>query len=251
MVDEEEKFKPVPPAEAYLLPSSLLTAKPTATAPLHSRSDSFPSQDTHSCSRSPQTLQAHLPLPLTGQHTAFASASSVVALEQQVEQRFCHLEQQLNGQFHELLAGIRASQAPAAAAPPMLNLPHPTCLDLATPQPLAPAGESQPLSVSCSFAWVPVNIVVLVEHDQLKLEHLVKLRNPELCVSQESSRSTGLTLTDGQLSVVKDLADVCTSAFVKAIPSIAALAQVWLVYVAICARHTANLKLNAALLAHL
>ncbi|SPC62382.1 uncharacterized protein UHOD_11529 [Ustilago sp. UG-2017b] len=58
-------------------------------------------------------------------------------------------------------------------------------------------------------------------------------------------------LTNGQLSVVDDSSDSRTSAFVKAIPSIATLAQVWLVYVAIRARHTANLELNAALLAHL
>ncbi|KAJ1026683.1 hypothetical protein NDA13_004056 [Ustilago tritici] len=196
-------------------------------------------------------LQAHLPLLSTGHPTAFASASLVVALEQQVEQRFRHLEQQLNGQFGKLLASICASQAPAAATPPTLNLPHPMGRDLAGPQPLAPAGELQPLSVLCSFAWVPVDIVALVEHDQLKPEHLVNLHNPELRFSWESSRSTGLTLTDGQLSVVEDSANRRTFTFVKAIPSIAALAQVWLIYVAICARHMANLELNAALLAHL
>ncbi|KAJ1019670.1 hypothetical protein NDA13_005897, partial [Ustilago tritici] len=141
-----------------------------------------------------------------------------------VEQRFRHLEQQLNGQFGKLLASICASQAPAAATPPTLNLPHPMGRDLAAPNP-----------------WPQL----------LKPEHLVNLHNPELRFSWESSRSTGLTLTDGQLSVVEDSANRRTFTFVKAIPSIAALAQVWLIYVAICARHMANLELNAALLAHL
>ncbi|KAJ1022693.1 hypothetical protein NDA18_005031 [Ustilago nuda] len=231
------------------------------SAPGRQRSDSFPSQDIRSRSRSPQTSQVTLLPPSTGLPPAIVSASSVAALELQVEQRFCQLEQRLNGQFSELLASIHASQAPTVAAQPAPHPPpgsvrpqppsHLTGFDPAASQTIAPAGESPPLSVSRSFAWVPVEVVLLVERDQLKPEHLVKLRNPESRVSREASRSTGLTLTDGQLSVVDDSSESRTSAFVKAIPSIAALAQVWLVYVAIRARHTANLELNAALLAHL
>ncbi|SOV04536.1 uncharacterized protein UDID_17119 [Ustilago sp. UG-2017a] len=141
--------------------------------------------------------------------------------------------------FSKLLASIRAPQAPAVAAPPALNLssdfppprphPHPMGFDLAALQPVAPAGESQPLSMSQSFPWVPVEVVLLVEHDQLKPEHLVKLCNPESRNSREASRSTGLTLPNRQLSVVNDSSNSQTSTFVKAIPSIAALAQVWLV----------------------
>ncbi|SOV04875.1 uncharacterized protein UDID_17222 [Ustilago sp. UG-2017a] len=247
----------------YFLPrcTSPLCPAHRAPAPPCSRSDSSSSQDICSRSRSPPISQAPLPSSPTGQPPALASVSSVVPLEQQVEQQFCHLEQRLNGQFSKLLASIRASQAPAVAAPPALNLssdfppprphPHPAGFDLAALQPVAPAGESQPLSVSRSFPWVPVEVVLLVKCDQLKPEHLVKLCNPESHVSQEASRSTGLTLTDRQLSIVNDSSDSRTSAFVKAILSIATLAQVWLVYVAICACHTANLELNTALLAHL
>ena len=83
--------------------------------------------------------------------------------------------------------------------------------------------------MSQSFPWVPVEVVLLVEHDQLKPEHLVKLCNPESLNSLEASRSTGLTLPNRQLSVVNDSSNSQTSTFVKAIPSIAALAQVWLV----------------------
>ncbi|KAJ1033410.1 hypothetical protein NDA13_001401 [Ustilago tritici] len=239
----------------------MLTISPAAPTPSRSRSISFPSQVTCSLSRSPLTSQAQLPPPSTEQPPALASTSLVVALEQQVEQRFCHLEQQLSGQFSELLACIRAPQAPAAAAPPVLNLPsglppprphlHPAGFDLASLQPLAPAGESQSLSVSCSFAWVLVDVITLIERDQLKPEHMVKLRNPESRISREASRSTGLMLTNWQLSIVEDSSDAQTSAFVKAILSIAALAQVWLVYVAIHTCHMANLELNSALLAHL
>ncbi|KAJ1027010.1 hypothetical protein NDA18_003031 [Ustilago nuda] len=195
------------------------------SAPGRPRSDSFPSQDIRSCSRSPQKSQAPLPSPSTGLPPALASAASVVALELQVEQRFHHLEQRLNSQFSELLASIRASQAPTVAAQ-LASQPSPVS---APPQP-----PSHPNLLPTSWP-----------------EHLVKLRNPGSRVSREASRSTGLTLAGGQLSVVDDSSEARTFAFVKAIPSIAALAQVWLVYVAIRARHTANLELNAALLAHL
>ncbi|KAJ1577594.1 hypothetical protein NDA11_005551 [Ustilago hordei] len=115
----------------------------------------------------------------------------------------------------ELLASICTSQVPTVAAQlaphpsPVFAPPQPPShlmgFDLAVSQPIAPAGESPPLSMSCSFAWVLVEVVLLIERDQLKLEHLVKLHNPESHVSCEASCSTGLTLTDRQLSMVNNV----------------------------------------------
>lgn len=112
-------------------------------------------------------------------------------------------------------------------------------------------GELPFLSVSCCFPWVPTNIVALVECDQLHPEQLVKLHNPESRVSQESVQSTSINIEGGQFKIYKESVDLHTSMFVKAIPSIAALAQVWLVYVAICAHYNNSWALNNALLSHL
>ncbi|SPO28029.1 uncharacterized protein UTRI_05172 [Ustilago trichophora] len=195
---------------------------------------------------------------------AVASASSVAALEQRVEQRLDHLGSQVS----ELLNAFRASRvsppsppAPASwpalptplQAPPYLSQAHSTAAAPALPSAVQPdtAGELPFLSISRCFAWIPADIVALVERDQLRPEQLVKLRNPESRVSQEPVRSTNLNVEDGQLRVCEESADSRTSTFVKAIPSIAALAQVWLVYVAIRARHTNSWDLNDALLSHL
>ncbi|KAJ1597869.1 hypothetical protein NDA14_005734 [Ustilago hordei] len=121
----------------------------------------------------------------------------------------------LHWNYSELLASICTSQVPTVAAQlaphpsPVFAPPQPPShlmgFDLAVSQPIAPAGESPPLSMSCSFAWVLVEVVLLIERDQLKLEHLVKLHNPESHVSCEASCSTGLTLTDRQLSMVNNV----------------------------------------------
>ncbi|SAM63366.1 uncharacterized protein UBRO_20419 [Ustilago bromivora] len=182
----------------------LLSSTRTRSPPLvGSRSRSPPSST--STLTSPRSTTAGNPGP-----TSFASASSVITLEQRVEQHFGRLEQHLDTQFRALLTTIRSSQAPPqqpaltrlAPGPPPLPLgppPHPH---------LAPTDSN----------------------------------NPPLCC---------LTLANGQLTVVEESADSRTSAFVKAIPSIAALTQVWVVYVAIRSRFTGNIELNEALLAHL
>lgn len=205
-----------------------------------------------------------------------ASAASVVALET----RLSSLEQSLNGKITELLDAFRASQ-PLVAPPP---LPSASLLSSQTPQavpappplqalpppprPQAPAtaesattsagqnpvaaGEFAPLSITRCFAWVPLDVVNQVERDQLKPEQLVKLRNPESRVSKEPAQEQGFTLgAGGTLSVTQETADTRTSSFIKAIPNIAALAQVWLIYTAIRVRHTGNIALNEALLAYL
>lgn len=185
---------------------------------------------------------------------AFASAVSVSALEE----RFDRLEHRLDSQLGELLNAVRAVQAPSPAratqpapqAPPQAPPAVASAPPAAGSQPVT-AGESPPLSLTRCFAWVPADIVSLVERDQLKPEHLVKLRNPESRVSKEPARPSGFTLEAGQLTLVEETADSRTSAFVKAIPNVAALSQVWLVYTAIRVRHTGSVDLNDALLAHL
>lgn len=204
-----------------------------------------------------------------------ASAASVVALET----RLSSLEQSLNGKIGELLAAFRASQSLAAQPLPSASLPPsqapqasqalPSLQALPPPPrpqpppavepvltsagpPSITAGESALLSITRCFAWVPLEVVAQVERDQLKPEHLVKLRNPESRVSKEPTQEQGFTLgAGGTLSVVQENADSRTSSLIKAIPNIAALAQVWLVYTAIRVRHTGSITLNEALLAYL
>ncbi|SPO29367.1 uncharacterized protein UTRI_10206 [Ustilago trichophora] len=197
----------------------------------------------------------------------FASAASVRALET----RFGRLEHSLDSQLTQLFDAIRALQPPTDPAPALL--PSQPALQVSLPLPALPptprvqpvtstaltsvgnqnttAGELPLLSVSRCFPWVPADVVALVERDQLRPEQLVKLRNPESRVSQAAVQSTSLNIEGGQLRISEESAESRTSAFVKAIPSIAALAQVWLVYVAIRARHTNNWELNDALLSHL
>ncbi|SNX87251.1 uncharacterized protein MEPE_05961 [Melanopsichium pennsylvanicum] len=190
------------------------------------------------------------PTPAVRDRSDVASAASVVALET----RLSSLEQSLDGKISELLNAFRASQ-PLAAQPPFPSALLPTsqapqasqALPLLQalpppPRPRAPpavepvllpagqssitAGESAPLSITRCFAWVPLEVVHQVERDQLKPEHLVKLRNPELRVSKEPTQEQGFTLgAGGTLSVVQENADSRTSSFIKAIPNIAALAQ--------------------------
>ena len=114
------------------------------------------------------------------------------------------------------------------------------------------SGQLPSLPLACCFAWVPLDVVQQVECNQLKPEHLVKLHNPESRVSKEPSQPTHLAVGPGGVLVgAEESSDTCTSAFVKAIPTIAALAQIWLVYIAIRVRGTGNLALNEALLAYL
>ncbi|CDU22585.1 uncharacterized protein SPSC_01215 [Sporisorium scitamineum] len=126
-----------------------------------------------------QTLTSYQP-----SSSAFASAASVTALEQ----RLGNLERQLDSRFSELLDTLQAPHTSHLAQPVQQALqPQPQALPFAQPaaasaNPSAgqPAfGESPPLSVTCCFAWVPPDIVSLVKRDQLKPEHLVKLRDPE------------------------------------------------------------------------
>ncbi|SPO22773.1 uncharacterized protein UTRI_01451 [Ustilago trichophora] len=199
----------------------------------------------------------------------YASASSVAALEE----RFGRLEQRLDSQLGELLHTIQASQQAASpASPPPAPSPvppsslqtllpppprpqAPPAVALALPsagQPSGTTGELPPLSLSRCFAWVPQEVVALVERDQLKPEQLVKLRNPESRVSKEPPQATPVTIGDGgALTYTQESAETRVSTFVKAIPNIAALAHIWLVYIAIRVRHTGSLALNEALLAYL
>lgn len=160
----------------------------------------------------------------------------------------------LQRQIGEILATLRA-QAPPPAPPrpafPAAALAQPSAGNTVSSSPaLGLPGESS-FSVTRCFPWVSPDVATLVQRDQLKPEHLVKLRNLYSKVSKEPSRSFGLTLEAGQLTLLPDSADTGTSFFVKAIPNIAALTQVWLVYTAIRVESTRDFTLNSALLSHL
>ncbi|SYW81443.1 uncharacterized protein UBRO2_04313 [Ustilago bromivora] len=102
------------------------------------------------------------------------------------------------------------------------------------------------------FAWVPLDIIQQDERNQLKPEHLVKLHNPKLRVSKEPSQLTHLVVGPGGALVGAEVSsDTRTSTFIKTIPNIAALTQIWLVYITIRVHATGNLTLNKALLAYL
>ncbi|CDW96107.1 hypothetical protein [Sporisorium scitamineum] len=140
---------------------------------------------------SPSTLRVQALASHGPSSSAFASAASLTALERQ----FNNLEHRLDTRFSELLNTLSAAQ-PLHLAQPNLPalLPQQQALPLAHPaaasaipsagqQPTL--GESSPLLVTCCFTWVSPNIVSQVEHNQLKLEHLVKLHDPESRVSKE------------------------------------------------------------------
>nr|QBH67571.1 hypothetical protein UEMT_2037 [Ustilago esculenta] len=197
-------------------------------------------------SRTRSISPTHLSLPPAVSPESTLSPLSASAIEARISS--C-LESRLDQQFEELLATLRTGQ-PAHPATVPYN-PSPSVL-LQTPTAHNhPTGESLPLSTSRCFPWVTADILDKVAQDKLHPEELVKLRNPESKVSREPTRSTRLVLKSGQLTLTEDSSDTRTSTFAKAIPNVAALTQVWLVYVAIRLRYTHNHKLAEALLAHL
>lgn len=107
------------------------------------------------------------------------------------------------------------------------------------------------MSSSRFFPWVLQDTIELIAQDKLKPEWLVLLHNLESRVTKEPPRQAGIGLVDGQFTITEETSESCTSAFVKAIPNINALSQVWLVYTAIRTCHTQDTVLNEALLAHL
>nr|QBH67613.1 hypothetical protein UEMT_2079 [Ustilago esculenta] len=189
---------------------------------------------------------AHLSPPPAVSPESTPSPLSAAAIEARISSR---LESRLDQRFEELLATLRTSQ-PAHPTTVPYN-PSPSVFSQSPTAHNHPTGESPPLSTSRCFPWVTADILDKVAQDKLRPEELVKLRNPESKVSREPTRSTGLVLESGQLTLTEDSSDTRTSTFAKAIPNVAALTQVWLVYVAIRLRYTRNHELAEALLAHL
>ncbi|SAM86049.1 uncharacterized protein UBRO_20957 [Ustilago bromivora] len=146
-----------------------------------------------------------------------------------------------------LVTGAAPPSPPQPQAPPAAVLVLPSA-----GQTSGTSGELPLLPLTRCFTWVPLDIVQQVEHNQLRPEHLVKLCNLELRVSKEPSQPTHLTVGPGGILVgAEESSDTHTSAFIKAIPTIAALTQIWLVYITIRVHATGNLTLNKALLAYL
>ncbi|SPO24216.1 uncharacterized protein UTRI_03484 [Ustilago trichophora] len=247
---------PSPPSAPGSPPRSVAASPRSTAAPL----EQAPSPPVSS----PPPSRRQTPPRFENDSSAFASVASVSAVQRSVsavEHRLGNLERQLDSRFSELLNTLRAPHpAPLASTIQQASLPQQQALPLRQPA-AAPAfpsagslpilGESPPLSITRCFAWVPPDVVSLVERDQLKPEHLAKLRDPESRVSKEPVRASTFVVESGQLTLAVDSTDSRTDTFIKAIPSLAALTQVWLVYIAIRVRVTGNLSLNEALLTHL
>lgn len=129
------------------------------------------------------------------------------------------------------------------------SLPQST-LRIVPARPLPPAGSrittgesATPFAPRC-LAWVSLDIVSLVERNQLQPEQRVKLCNPESCVYKEAAHPSDFVPEDSQLTPAEASLGSQTSAFVKAIPNIAVLMQVWLVDIAIRICFTQNIELT-------
>lgn len=179
-----------------------------------------------------------------GPGPSFATSSAVAALESHINMQMEMLDRRLT----QLLGAIQCLSAPTQApssAPPVqvpLQPPHDA-------QP--PSGESAALPFALFFPWVSPNVVSAVALDTLWPECLVALRNPESRVTCETSQQPGLILSDSQFRLPDDSSEARTSAFIKAVPNIQALTQVWLVYAAIRFSHTQDSLLMLAHLSHL
>lgn len=102
------------------------------------------------------------------------------------------------------------------------------------PPPVPPGASSA--VVTSLYPWVGVDVLDLVARDQLKVEQLVKLRNPESAVVREPPRENHImTAGDfGQTLLVTDASStVKTSSFVKAVPGMLAFSQLWTTYMSI------------------
>ncbi|SYW83481.1 uncharacterized protein UBRO2_05183 [Ustilago bromivora] len=164
---------------------------------------------------------------------SFATALLVLALDV----RFGHLEQWLDSQLGELINTIRALQVQSWTSP---TKPLPPTSTSSSQAPLPPL-DLKPFQQLC---WHSPLLAKL-----LAPQHLVKLCNPKSRVSKEPSQPTHLTVGPGGVLVgAKESSDTHTSAFVKTIPNIAALTQIWLAYITIRVHATGNLTLNEALL---
>ncbi|KAJ1031639.1 hypothetical protein NDA13_002030 [Ustilago tritici] len=154
----------------------------------------------------------------------------------------------LDGRLTQLLGAIQRISAPTQvpSSTPLAPVPPPSPHDA---QP--PSGESAALPFALFFPWVSPDIVSAVALDTLRPERLVALRNPESRVTRETSQQPGLILSDGQFRLPDDFSEARTSAFIKAVPNVRALTQVWLVYAAIRFSHTQDPLLMLAHLSHL
>ncbi|SAM81158.1 uncharacterized protein UBRO_20280 [Ustilago bromivora] len=177
----------------------------------------------------------------------FAPATSVITLGARVDGiNSCigRLEETIHLNFTTILTHIDSLQS--SPHPPST----PTSPATVTSQPPLPDESVLPSSLRV-FPWVPLEVISQVVSDTLKPEHLILLCNPKSCISKETPTQAGLVFMDGQVRITEESSEQHSSSFAKAIPNIHVLAQVWLVYTAICVHHTRDLNLNDALLAYL
>ncbi|SYW76094.1 uncharacterized protein UBRO2_01165 [Ustilago bromivora] len=229
LADDSNMFEHVMPPCNYL--SGIQPAYPITTYSTrsHSRSPGVIDQSSTPAACSHQSPFSSATKTVRAGPT-FAPAASVITLGARVDgidSCISRLEDTIHLNFTTILTHIDSLQ----------SSPHPP----STPTSLAAVTSQPPLP----------EVISQVTSDTLKPECLILLCNPESCISKETPAQAGLVFTDGQVRITEESSEQRSLSFAKAIPNICALAQVWLIYTAICVCHTWDLNFNHAILAYL
>lgn len=227
--------------------------RPTPRVALRSRSPDaiFPRKSSRSVSPAPSRDSSISSVSGTstlraGPQPFSAPASTVTALESRINSRMGNIEAQLS----QLLTAVKRISAPTQTPSFVLPPAQPPTIDTTNSAQL-PSGESVVLPSARFFPWVPKDIITAVALDKLKPERLVALRNPESRVTRETLQQSSVIVSDGQFRLAEESGEAKVSSFVKAIPNVRALTQVWIVYTSIRFSYTQDFLLAAALLSHL
>ncbi|SYW83731.1 uncharacterized protein UBRO2_05287 [Ustilago bromivora] len=227
--------------------------RPTPRVALRSRSPNaiFPRKSSRSVSPAPSRDSSISSVSGTstlraGPQPFSAPASTVTALESRINSRMGNIEAQLS----QLLTAVKRISAPTQTPSFVLPPAQPPTIDTTNSAQL-PSGESVVLPSARFFPWVPKDIITAVALDKLKPERLVALRNPESRVTRKTLQQSSVIVSDGQFRLAEESGEAKVSSFVKAIPNVRALTQVWIVYTSIRFSYTQDFLLAAALLSHL
>ncbi|SOV02714.1 uncharacterized protein UDID_18008 [Ustilago sp. UG-2017a] len=227
--------------------------RPTPRVALRSRSPDaiFPRKSSRSVSPAPSRDSSISSVSGTstlraGPQPFSVPASTVTALESRINSRMGNIEAQLS----QLLTAVKRISAPTQTPSFVLPPAQPPTIDTTNSAQL-PSGESVVLPSARFFPWVPKDIITAVALDKLKPERLVALRNPESRVTRETLQQSSVIVSDGQFRLAEESGEAKVSSFVKAIPNVRALTQVWIIYTSIRFSYTQDFLLAAALLSHL
>ncbi|KAJ1034666.1 hypothetical protein NDA13_000923 [Ustilago tritici] len=206
--------------------------RPTPRVALRSRSPdaTFPRKSSRSVSPAPSRDSSISSVSGTstscaGPRPSSAPASAVTALESRINSRMGNIEAQLS----RLLTVVKRISAPTQSPSFVLPPAQPPSTIHTTNSAQLPSGESVVLPSARFFPWVPKDIITAVALDKLKPERLVALRNPESRVTRETLQQSSVIVSDGQFRLAEESGEAKVSSFVKAIPNVRALTQVWIV----------------------